>query len=443
MSIRKLYFLLFVQAIILTGFGQNEYVSKIDSLENLINQKTGTEKFDLIVVLMRTHLSQNPKTSLELSRQAESLAFSIGDSLRIVKAKYARGFIYGRLDSVTQSIRVLEDALPIAKRNNYNEQLSKILNSIAIGYSFCGNPDKSIALHFQSIELNERLGNKEDISITYNNIGLLYFKLSDIENALRYYQKSLDIKIAISNDYDLDRLLINMALCYNQLRRYKEGEEFLKRGLQVCKNDCNTELLMQAEIGMGVASYQQGRIEEAIHHFESSLLIARQRNDKKFQIENLLNLANVNVTRGHLNVALSILGEAEKIAKDGGYSTLLVDIYRLTASIYSTKDNYDNASIYQSRYIRLKDSIYTSDLIKNLSKAQTNITDRESIKTLNSKDETLGSKLELIKGQRIQFILVLAIILLSLSLSILLFRVNRKQAQAIDVISNASNKHKI
>ncbi|MFN7792486.1 MAG: tetratricopeptide repeat protein, partial [Cyclobacteriaceae bacterium] len=211
MIIRKLYFLFFALAIFLNGFGQDASSSKVDSLENLIKLKRGPEKFDVLVALIRAQLNKNPKTSLELSRQAETLAFSIGDSLRIVKAKFARGFIYRRLDSVTQSIRVLEDALPIAKRNNYNEELSKILNTIAIGYSFSGNPDRALAFHFQSIDLNERLGNKEDIAITYNNIGLVYFKLRDYENALSFYQKSLDIKKAIANEYDLDRVLVNMA----------------------------------------------------------------------------------------------------------------------------------------------------------------------------------------------------------------------------------------
>ncbi len=211
--------MLFTLAIFVNGFGQDSASLKIDSLERLVEQKSGAEKFDAMVVLMRAQLSKNPKASLELSRQAETIALSLGDSLRIVKAQYARGFIYRRLDSVSQAIRALEGALPIAKRSKYNEELSKILNTIAICYSFSGNPDRALAFHFQSIDLNERLGNKEDIAITYNNIGLVYFKLKDYENALIFYHKSLDVKNEISNEYDLDRLLVNMALCYNANRQ--------------------------------------------------------------------------------------------------------------------------------------------------------------------------------------------------------------------------------
>jgi signal transduction histidine kinase len=440
MIIRKLSFLFFVLSIFLNGFGQDVSSSKIDSLENLIKLKRGPEKFDAIVALMRAQLNKNPKISLELSGQAEKLALSIGDSLRIVKAKFARGFIYRRLDSVTQSIRVLEDALPITKRNNYNEELSKILNTIAIGYSFSGNPDRALAFHFQSIDLNERLGNKEDIAITYNNIGLVYFKLRDYENALSFYQKSLDIKKAIANEYDLDRVLVNMALCYNQLERYQEAEDFIKRGLQICKSECDSVFLMESELGLGVASSQQGRREEAIHHFESSLQIARRLNDNRYQVENLWNLALVSESQQHPAEALDFLQEAEKIAITTSYSLSLINIYSLYSRIYSTQNDFQNASIYQSKYIQLKDSIYSSDLIKNLAKVQSNFAERENIKTIKEKDLILELRQQLIDRQFTQIFFVVAVTLLSLGMVLLLLVTNRKQKQASAVIAMARNK---
>jgi len=438
MIIRKLSFLFFVLAIFLNGFGQD--ASKIDSLENLIKLKSGSEKFDAIVVLMRTQLNKNPKTSLELSRQAEILAFLIGDSLRIVKAKYARGFIYRRLDSVSQAIRVLEDALPIAQRNNYNEELSKILNTIAISYSFGGNPDRALAFHFQSIELNERLGNKEDIAITFNNIGLVYFKLNDFENALNFYQKSLDIKNAISNEYDLNTLFVNMALCYNQLKRYQEAEDFIKRGLQICKSECDSTFLMEAELGLGVASSEQERKKEAIYHFESSLQIARQLNDKRYQVENLLNLALVSESQQHPANALNFLIEAEKIAITTNYSLSLIEVYKLYSRIYRTQNDFQNASIYQSKYITLKDSIYSSDLIKNLAKVQSNFAERENIKTIKEKDLILELRQQLIDRQFTQILFVVAVTLLSLGLVLVLLITNRKQKQTSAIIAMARNK---
>lgn len=432
--------MLFVLAIFVNGFSQDAARLRIDSLERLVERKSGTEKFDAMVVLMRAQLSKNPKASLELSQQAEKLAFSIGDSLRIVKAKYAIGFIYRRIDSVSQAIRVLEDVLPIAKRNNFNEEQSKILNLIAIGYSFSGNPDRALAFHFQSIDLNERMGNKEDIAIAYHNIGFVYFKLKDYENALNFYQKSLYVKNEISSGYDLDRLLVNMALCYNQLKRYKEAEDFIKKGLQICKSECDSVFLMDAELGLGVASSQQSRKEEAIRHFESSLQIAKLLNDQRYQIENLWNLALVSESQQHPAEALDFLQEAEKIATTTSYSLSLIEIYKLYSKIYRTQNDYQNASVFQAKYIALKDSIYSEDLIKNLAKVQSNFAERENIKTIKEKDEILELRQQLIDRQLSQFVFVVAISLLSLGMVLLLLVTNRRQKQASAVIAMARNK---
>ncbi|MCX8490043.1 MAG: tetratricopeptide repeat-containing sensor histidine kinase [Cyclobacteriaceae bacterium] len=330
--------------------------------------------------------------------------------------------------------------MPIARRNDYNEELSKILNTLAISYSFRGNPDRALAFHFQSIELNERLGKKEDISISYNNIGLVYFKLRDYENALNFYQKSLDLKNAISNEYDLDKLLVNIALCFNQLDRHKEAEEFINRGLQICKSECDSAFLMDAEFGLGVASSEQGRVVEAIRHFQSSLLIARQLNDKRHQIEILWSLAVVSESQQYPTNALNFLREAEKIAVTTNYSLSLIEIYSLCFKIYRIQNDFKNTSTYQSKYIILKDSIYSSDLIKNLARVRSDFEERENIKTIKEKDLILELRQQLIDRQGSQFVFVVAISLLSLGLVLLLLVTNRKQKQASAMIVMARNK---
>ncbi|MCA6408929.1 MAG: tetratricopeptide repeat-containing sensor histidine kinase [Cytophagales bacterium] len=238
----------------------------------------------------------------------------------------------------------------------------------------------------------------------------------------------------------MDRLLVNMALCYNQLKRYKEAEDFIKKGLQICKSECDSVFLMDAELGLGVASSQQSRKEEAIRHFESSLQIAKLLNDQRYQIENLWNLALVSESQQHPAEALDFLQEAEKIATTTSYSLSLIEIYKLYSKIYRTQNDYQNASVFQAKYIALKDSIYSEDLIKNLAKVQSNFAERENIKTIKEKDEILELRQQLIDRQLSQFVFVVAISLLSLGMVLLLLVTNRRQKQASAVIAMARNK---
>ena len=129
--------------------------AKVDSLTRLIQAESGAKKLDLMRELVRIHLDNNIEESLLVSKQALALAFKLGDSLRIVQFKRANGFIYRKLDSLTLSIKELNEGLAIANRNNFDDDQIKILNTLAIAYSLNGNHDKALECHFKAITVNE------------------------------------------------------------------------------------------------------------------------------------------------------------------------------------------------------------------------------------------------------------------------------------------------
>ena len=425
--IKEILFLIAMLTISLSGIGQDLITPKVDSLESLIKLKSGTEKFDAILALMRVKLKYNPEdiATLELSQQAERVALQTGDSLRIVKARYARGYIYRHFDSLRHSLRVLEQVLPIAKRNHYNEELSKILNSLAIVHTKTGNIDKALEIHFQSIGLNEQVGNKEDLGITYNNIGVCYFKLMDFENALKYYKKSIEVKKEIADEYDLGRLLVNMALCYTQLKRFKEAEDKINEAITSCKSDCSL-LIMEAELALGIAAYGQKRKKEAIYHFESSLAIARKINDKYYQVENLWNLALARTDEKHADDALRLVREAERMATEINLTNSLIEIYRLSSRIYQSKNDLQKAFLYLSKYTKINDSIYSINFIKNISRVEANFAQGDKLKEIEEKTKLSQSLQRVIDSQKKMIMLIVMIELLSIGGLIYLFIQNRR-----------------
>ncbi len=411
--------------------------AKVDSLTRLIQAESGAKKLDLMRELVRIHLDNNIEESLLVSKQALALAFKLGDSLRIVQFKRANGFIYRKLDSLTLSIKELNEGLAIANRNNFDDDQIKILNTLAIAYSLNGNHDKALECHFKAITVNEKLGSKEELSITYNNIGFVYFKLKDYDRALEFYKRSLDTKNSISSKYDLDRLLINMALCYIQLKKYKEAEGYINQAIEICKQGCNSAVQIEAEFSLGISLSEQKKNEDAILHFEKSLQLAKQFGEKRFQIESLLNLALVKERQGLESEAINFLKEAEAIASSTNYTLSLIEVYKQFSKIYQDQKDFANSSEYQAKYIQLKDSIYSDDLIKNLAKVQANFAERENLKTIQEKNLSLELKQALIDKQNSQYFFIIAIAILVLMLAIVSLIATRKQQKASSEIAKA------
>ncbi len=439
--LRKFLLIILMTITIQSGYCQtSQSRKKIDSLKNLLTVKSGSEKFDVIYELLRENLGRDLVYAFELANAAEKVAIELNDSVRIVKAKLARGVIYTRRDLVNESIVELNEALKISDRNNFENETAKILNFFAIDYSYVGNYDKSLECHFRSLQLNEAKQNKEEIGITYNNIGFVHFKLKDYETAIKYYLKSLDIKKSIHSDFDLDRLLINLALCYNQVANYSEAEKSIREGLAVCKSNCNPEIKMEANLGLGISLLHRGKYLEALDFFQASLAISKEIGQKRFQIENLISISDIKFNEGLDDDAIKLLQEAERIGNSTQYSYSLIEVYRRLSKVYNKLNNFQLSSEYKEKYISLKDSIYSEDLIKNLAKVQTNYAERENIKTIKEKDQIIELRQALIKRQQAQYIFIVAITLLVLGLGLVLLIANKRQQRASAELAGAKVK---
>lgn len=380
--------------ILLSYCGLFAQSKSIDSLKSLLTTKSGVEKFDVVFELSRAYAATgNWDEAFTNINQANSLAYELGDSLRIVRSYRVKAQVLRRMDRLDESIQVFELALPIAVRNQRKDgflvELINILNGVAIAHTFSANYDKALEFHFQSLVIKERQGDKAEISITLNNIGLVYFKLKNYEKAREYFNQSLKLKQEVKDTYDLDRLLINLGLSHVHLKNFKEALDFINQGLSLCMDKCSDETIIAGEFGLGVANYGLEKLDEAEKHFQMSLQIARRSNDKRFQAENLVYLGRIATKLSDFEKAKQYLVEGEKWASSGGYNQLLIDIYKEFSKLYNLSKDFEKASSYQNKYIHLKDSLIGEDLVKNVAKIQTNFEERENIATIKLKDEAI------------------------------------------------------
>lgn len=397
---------------------------EIDSLENLLKDALEKDRGVLLLDLSIAYFPENPEKSLMLLNEARDLALNKGDSLLLVKSGRIKGQILRRLDRVNESLVILSEVLPVAKRNSYVADHTYILNALAIAFTYQANYDKALLYHFESLAIRENLGDKSEISITLHNIGFVYFKLKNYPEALKYYQRSLELKKESGDTYDLDRLLINIGLCHNQVKNYEEAKLNFKRAFEACGKECNDAITMEGLFGLGVAAYGLKSYDEARDHFKESNNLAIQIDNKRFQLENQVYLGRIEIAVGNFLKAQEILMATEAIAIGTEYNQLLIDIYKTFSELHSQTREFEKASFYQNKYINLKDSIYSEELIKNLAQVQADYAERENLKTIAAKDQILIAKEEALARQRMFNIAVVIIAVLAGLLVFVFYRSN-------------------
>lgn len=409
----------------LTSLGDNclAQESPVDSLLYALDNTSSEQEASKIKAQLAWELFDVDNTkALGFAKEAYLSSTELGDSAIMVRSGRLMGQLLRRFDRVDESIQVLSLVYPIAKRNNYKEDLKRILNALALAYTFKANYDKALEFNFYSLVIRERDGNKNEISITLNNIGLVYFKLKNYEKAIEYYKRSLALKKEVNDFYDLDRLLINLGLCYNQLTgpesKFNEAQGYINQALSICDTACSELIKIEANFGLGVSYFGQKKWDTAEDYFEKSLSLARAFGDKRFQAENLVYLGKIDIERDQFETAVNHLTEAKALASNSGYNQLLMDIYKQFSSLYNKKEDFQNAAFYQDQYIQLKDSLISEDLVKNVARIQTNFEERENIATIATKERV-------IKQQRDLNIAVVVIALLAGLLLLVVQRSNR------------------
>lgn len=363
----------------------------LDSLRSLVRHSAGVQRFDALYELgFRLFEHGDVEEALVQFNRASVAAKELGDSLRIVKSSRVAYQMLKRLDRADEGLDALFTALGIAKRNRFQEEQEYLLNLIAIHFTLRANYDRALEFHFQNLVLREETGDHVSIRESLNNIGVVYFKLRNYQKALEYYLLAIDHDNKDVNSSFRDQLLINTALCYNQLHNFKEARRLIFEGLKYCEASCSDMTVLHGEFGLGVSYYGEGRIDQAKDHFLRSYSIATKTNDLRFQAENLVYLAHIYAKKGMYDSTLATLALTEQIAASHGYNELLIESYREYADTYSALDDYRNASLYQQKYITLKDSIYSGELIDRIAKITTNFQERDNLKTIAAKEETIA-----------------------------------------------------
>ncbi len=401
--------------------------AKVDSLREELRLRGDANRYKILWGLAYELFDVNNEEALDFASQAYAFALKMGkDSLMIVESGRLSSQLLRRLHKLDESISMLEKVKPIAERNHLDGELARILNSLAIGHTFRAEYDRALEYNFQSLVMREKQGNVKDIIVALQNIGLTYYKMGSYELALEYYLQAQTACKEAGNTKGLVLGFVNMGLCYNELGQFRKAQESFESGLNLCGMDCGNETIYQAEFGLGLAYFEQSNLKEANLHFLRSHELSGKEDDSRYIIENLLKLAEIALIHSNLGIAREYLDLAEKMPEKDGYREIQKAYYRREAEYYTATNDFKKANYYFQKVTEATDSIFSNDVIKNISKAQNQFAQRENLAIIAAKDDVLALKEQSIKQQQSVTILLLVVVVLTTALVLVVYRNYRK-----------------
>ncbi|MBS1976294.1 MAG: tetratricopeptide repeat-containing sensor histidine kinase [Bacteroidetes bacterium] len=391
-------------------------LSKVDSLKQELGLGPDSNRYKVLYGLAWELFDVENHQALVYAEHAYELALKKGDSLEIVKSGRIMGQLLRRVDRLDESIVQLEKMSAIARRNRFNEEMRKLLSSLALAHTYRANYDKALEYNFEALVLNEKEGDKKRVSNSLLNIGLTYYKMGNYDLSLEHYLQSLRIKQEIGDESDLTVLYIDIGLCYNEMHSYDRAQEYLEIALKKCGSACEDDPVRQAEFGLGNALMAKKKFREAIPHYEKSLEISLKLEDGRYTTESYLALGKISVNIGDLTKTRYYLDQLDKMKEKGQYRELLKSYYRLQADYFAGLGDFEKSNFYLRKVQEQTDSIFSASVIRNISKVQAKMDQRENLRIIAAQDEVLRLNEERIRQQRtLNWLLIFIVAITSVS----------------------------
>lgn len=380
---------------------------KIDSLKKSLKKLNDTTEYTLLILIASEYgnADLDHNEALGFATQAREIAYTLNDTLRIVKACRVMGQLFNRLSLHVESEKVLLSVLPLSMKYGLkNREPGLILNSLAISNMYKPVYDKSLHFALKALAFWEERKDTFEISLVLNNIGIIYYKLLNFDRAIEYYERSLLFRRMSSDHYDLGRLLTNLSLCYAARNDHSKND--LKHAAINLEEACRetpknhlSKLSMEQEFAKGFIELKRNNPVSAAHFFERSYVLASKLNDTRFKLENLVFLAKVYMARKDMKTAEKYLKESEVLGSNNSFSGIRLMTFKLLYELYTLYSNDKKTVSYQKKYIRLRDSIYNEELTQQLTIAQIEYEQQANVVRLKSQTEMLALKEESITRQ--------------------------------------------
>ncbi len=232
--------------------------------------------------------------------------------------------------------------------NNYLPGKALAKKNEGICWFFVGNIDSAAICYNQALETFTKLADKKGMSACYNNLGLIKQETGKYDEALKFYQQSADMDHELGDEIGVALTLENMADIHIYRGEYKKALALTNRGLSVYMEQSYKPGILTSYINRGAENEYLLRFDESVRDYTEALRLARELNEKYYEI--MVN-SNLGVMYWHWKkpeIAMQYLTTALEMSDEADDAYNIDNTLKTMAEIYTSQKQYILANeIYQ------------------------------------------------------------------------------------------------
>jgi signal transduction histidine kinase len=274
--------------------------------------------------------------------------------------------LYKQLGEYESAIAYGIQAAELYDDSSSEEEVSRILNTLALCYMNKGDLAKALTLFFESYAYLEKyLFDDEVISKRiagiHINISIVYRYNKDVDKSLEHLELAEQV-------FDKYKDINGLIHCYNSfgniyLREENtiEAEKYFRKSLVLAENENNDFGVAVVYNNLSQIYEQKDELETALEYALKSLELKKYMNNHDSVLSSYVRISKIFHELKDYQKALSNLITAKYLAEETESELQLLDIYEKLAEAYVEVDDFKSAYAFQKQYTELKEMVFLGE----------------------------------------------------------------------------------
>ena len=272
---------------------------------------------------------------------------------------------------ISKNEAILNEAIKISEELNYEQGLSDSYSNLTSFYVQSGNFDKALELALKTRNLQEKLNDVKGLIYTNSSIARIYNHLEDPNKSIEIQLENLELLKKNPNKNIEAQVHFYLATAYEGVEEYEDAEHHYKAAKQIAEAVNFETGIAIANSSLGMLENKRGNYKSAISYINKSLVFFKKNNQTANIAHVNLELAVAYANVGKINDAILANNDAIGIYEAQNNLKNLSRAYLEQSGYYKLKKDYLNVNKYLEEYYKVKDSIFSKDKILVIEEMQT------------------------------------------------------------------------
>ena len=271
-----------------------------------------------------------------------------------------------QLDRPDSALLFAQQAYDISVRRRFLKGEAWSLAQMGNAFREMGNNAQALNYYLQQLVIEEGRGYADNLASVNMTIAFVYNREKDTANAIHYILKADSIINANHLDDMEIYALLNTGDIFEKAGKLRAATDYTQKcyGLALQNND--SIMIGSALSNLGNIYSKNGNYENAVSSYKQSIPFLTAGHDSKSIAETELGLAKTFFITTRFDSAKRYAMEAYRISQEKSFLQNALAAGSLLTELYKREQNTDSAFAYQEIVLDLKDSIESSEKIKQV-----------------------------------------------------------------------------